>query len=215
MRQTAKILAMITVIGTMIGSTASEAAFFSFPRALISHLDRIGVSGPTLAPMAHTLFCMRYADDCAIHGVDFRRRNIALTPERWNELNTINREVNRDIIPERNMGGIATEEWLISPPAGDCNDYAVTKRHELLARGWPSRTLLLSEVVVPSGEHHLVLVVRLKEVDLVLDNLSANIRPIAIAARMYEWVRVESPYNPKFWTSVNFPTSVRLAAISD
>jgi predicted transglutaminase-like cysteine proteinase len=42
----------------------------------------------------------------------------------------------------------------------------------LLARGWPSRSLLLSEVVIPTGEHHQLLVVRVKNGDLVLDNLS-------------------------------------------
>jgi Bacterial transglutaminase-like cysteine proteinase BTLCP len=67
-------------------------------------------------------------------GGDFRRRNIILTEQRWTELTTVNREVNRDIIPQRNLGGILTEKWLVSPRSGDCHDYAVTKRHDLLAR---------------------------------------------------------------------------------
>ena len=37
----------------------------------------------------------------------------------------------------------------------------------MLGRNWPPRVLLLSEVVVPSGAHHLILVVRTKEADLV------------------------------------------------
>ena len=48
----------------------------------------------------------------------------------------------------------------------------------MLGRNWPPRVLLLSEVVVPSGAHHLILVVRTKEADLVLDNLNANVRPV-------------------------------------
>jgi predicted transglutaminase-like cysteine proteinase len=215
MRQTAKVLAAVTMIATVSGSTVSEAAFFSLPRMLKIQIEQISFNEPMLAPMAHIRFCMRYEEDCQIQGVDFRRRNIALTVERWNELNTVNREVNRDIVPEANLGGVATEEWLISPPAGDCNDYAVTKRHELLERGWPSRALLLSEVVVPSGEHHLVLVVRTKDVDLVLDNLNANIRTVAMTRYQYQWVRVESPSNPKYWSSVHVPSAVRTAALSD
>jgi len=144
-----------------------------------------------------------------------RRRNIVLTPERWNELNTVNREVNRDIIPEFIVGSGATEEWLISPQAGDCNDYAVTKRHELLARGWPSQALLLSEVVIPSGEHHLVLVACTKDVDLVLDNLNPNIRPVAMTYQQYQWVRIESPQNPKFWATVRVPGAMHMAMISN
>ena len=82
---------------------------------------------------------------------------------------------------------------LISPPTDDCKDYAITRRHKLLAHGWPSRALLLSEVVVPSGEHHLILVARTKDTDWVLDNLNANISSVAAMYRQYEWVRIETP----------------------
>ena len=160
-----------------------------------------------LPPIGHSRFCLRYPDDCKVHGIDFRRRNIALTPERWDELNSVNHQVNRDIVAEVTPGNGLTEEWLISPAAGDCKDYAITKRHELLERGWPSRVLLLSEVVVPSGEHHLILVVRTKDADLVLDNLNANVRPVAIMYRQYQWVRIETPQNPMFWARVRRPAS--------
>jgi predicted transglutaminase-like cysteine proteinase len=205
------------MIAATCWTSSSQAAFFSFPRALRLQLDRISFEEPTLAPMAHTMFCLRYPEDCAAHGIDFRKRNIAMTVERLNELNSVNREVNRDIIPQPNLGGLATEQWLLSPPAGDCNDYAVTKRHELLSRGWPSQALLLSEVVVPSGEHHLVLVVRMKDpdssqnVDLVLDNLNANLRPVGLTP--YQWVRVESPNNPKYWSTVSVPSRLHTASL--
>jgi predicted transglutaminase-like cysteine proteinase len=219
MRQTAKGLAIAIAIAITCLTSTAEAAFVDFPRALRYQLDQISFVTPALAPMAHTIFCLRYKEDCAVHGIDFRRRNIALTVERLNELTLINRDVNRDIIPEPNLGGLATEEWLLSPKAGDCNDYAVTKRHQLLARGWPSRSLLLSEVVVPSGEHHLVLVVRMRDiermqdVDLVLDNLNANIRPVSLTP--YRWVRVESPSNPKYWSTVSVPSLWRVATLTD
>ena len=119
---------------------------------------------------------------------------------RWAELTAVNTQVNRAIRPERNLLGVAGEEWLIAPKAGDCNDYAVTKRHELLARGWPSRALLLAEVVVPSGEHHLVVVVRVKDGDFVIDNLNANIRPWN--KTQYRWVRIQTPSDPTVWATV-------------
>src|SRR5262249_14849769 len=99
-----------------------------------------------------------------------------------------------------------TEEWIISPRAGDCNDYAVTKRHELLARGWPSRALLLSEVVTTWGEHHLVVVVSAEKGDFVLDNLNNDVRPVTLAG--YRWVRAQSPDNPKFWSTVRIAANV-------
>jgi predicted transglutaminase-like cysteine proteinase len=214
---------LVTLTAAMLWASVAEGAFFELPPALKFQLAHIGFDTPVLLsidtpvppPIGHSRFCLRYPDDCKIHGIDLRRRNIVLTPERWNELNTVNREVNRDIIPEFIVGSGATEEWLISPQAGDCNDYAVTKRHELLARGWPSQALLLSEVVIPSGEHHLVLVARTKDVDLVLDNLNPNIRPVAMTYQQYQWVRIESPQNPKFWATVRVPGAMHMAMISN
>ena len=221
MRQTTKITALVTLIATLLWTSGSEASFFSLPRALQYQIDRIGLNtkvnfgAPVLPPIGHTRFCLQYPEDCAHQSIDFRRRNVALTAERWYELNTINRQVNRDIVPEVTAGNGTTEEWVISPPAGDCKDYAITKRHELLALGWPSRDLLLAEVVVPDGEHHLILVARTENVDLVLDNLNANIRPVAMTYRQYQWVRVETPQNPKFWASVQTPETMQTAMLTD
>jgi predicted transglutaminase-like cysteine proteinase len=105
------------------------------------------------------------------------------------------------IAPELNELGLAGEEWLINPRSGECHDYAVSKRHELLDRGWPARALLLSEVVTHSGEHHLVLVVRTKNGDLVLDNLTPQIRPWSRAP--YRWVRIQQPTDTRLWATVS------------
>jgi predicted transglutaminase-like cysteine proteinase len=213
MRQAAKVFALGVVVVATSWASISQAAFFGLPRALKFQLDQVTFETPALAPIAHTRFCLQYQVDCETQDMDFRRRNLVLTVDRWNELNEVNREVNRVIVPQRNEGGVLAEEWLISPRAGDCNDYAVTKRHELLERGWPARSLLLSEVVVASGEHHLVLVVRMKDVDLVLDNLNANVRPVTMIP--YRWVRVESPHNPKYWSTVSVPSRLRTAMLAD
>jgi predicted transglutaminase-like cysteine proteinase len=184
----------------------------SAPSAL-AHLIDFQVAS-ALPPMGHSRFCLRYPEDCKVHGIDFRRRNIAVTPRRWNELNQLNRDVNRAILAKVTPESGATEEWAISPRAGDCKNYAITKRHELLARGWPSRSLLLSEVVLPSGEHHLLLVVRLRDADLVLDNLSDDIRLAATTYEQYRWVRIQSPQNPRFWMRVQKSDPVHSAELS-
>jgi predicted transglutaminase-like cysteine proteinase len=123
--------------------------------------------------------------------------------------------VNRRIFAEITPGNGATEKWAIAPPTGDCKDYAVTKRHTPLTRGWPSRALLLSEVVLPSGEHHLLLVVRVKEADLVLDNLGDDIRLAATTYDQYGWLRIQSPQNPKFWLRVRGRDAVQTAMLSN
>ena len=212
MGRNVKFLLPLTIVMTMLWSSGSRAFFFGLPRALKYHLAKIDLDSPMLPPIGHSRFCLRYPDDCKVHGIDFRRRNIALTAEHWEELNSINRQINRDIVAKVTPGNGTFEEWLIAPQFGDCKNYAITKRHELLASGWPSRAVLLSEVIVPDGEHHLVLVVRTKEGDLVLDNLDANIRSVAMTYPDYQWVRIESPQNPKYWASVRLPMAAMHAA---
>lgn len=177
-----------------------KVALFSMPKALKPELERLSLDAPVLGPMAHNMFCIKYPRDCEVRRIAFRGTRLDLTQARMSELAEVNLKVNRGIRYERNHLGLAGEKWLISPATGDCNDYAVTKRHELLERGWPSRTLLLAEVVTTWGEHHLVVVVRTRQGDFVLDNLSSTVRPWAQTA--YRWVRVQSPSNPKIWSTV-------------
>jgi predicted transglutaminase-like cysteine proteinase len=155
---------------------------------------------PTLPPMAFTLFCLKYQNECKPHRMVFRGGRLKLTPERIAQLQEINHEVNSAIRPEPNLEGLAGEKWLLHPASGDCNDYAVTKRHDLIAKGFPARSVLLSEVVTSWGEHHLVVVVRTFSGDLVLDNLSPHILPWS--KKPYRWVRIQSPKNPNYWASL-------------
>jgi predicted transglutaminase-like cysteine proteinase len=169
-------------------------------RQLMAPIVRIQFNAPTLAPMAHTFFCLKYRDDCKVHKIVFRGGAMALTAKRWAELKRVNAAVNRSIASEPNTKGLAAEKWLISPRSGECHDYAVTKRHELLALGWQERDLLLSEVATSWGEHHLVLVVRTSDGDFVADNLNPSIR--SWSKTPYQWVRIQSPTNPKIWSTM-------------
>jgi predicted transglutaminase-like cysteine proteinase len=165
-----------------------------------AYVERIGFETPTLAPMAYTQFCLRYPGECRTRKI-FRGGPIRLSADRRLELGRVNSIVNTHIVPEPNLQGLAGEVWLIGPDRGDCNDYAVTKRHQLIARGWPARTVLLSEVVTVSGEHHLVTVVRTNDGDLVLDNLTDKIMPWSHTP--YRWLRMQTPKNPNYWASVS------------
>jgi predicted transglutaminase-like cysteine proteinase len=200
MRTISKWLVAIAATGIVAGSQSADAGFVGMTRALGPMVKRISFSNYTLPPMAYTQFCMRYADQCKPQQTLFRGGPVHLTTERYEDLTAVNATVNASIVPERNTEGLAGEKWLIGPSRGDCNDYAVTKRSELLARGWPVRALLLSEVVTAWGEHHLVLVVRTSAGDLVLDNMTAQIRPWSRAG--YQWVRIQTPKNPNYWASL-------------
>jgi predicted transglutaminase-like cysteine proteinase len=154
---------------------------------------QLDLQSPVPPPYAFTHFCLDYADECRVHEASF---NDAAD----SDIADVNNEVNRTISPHGDKIRIGFGTWRIAPPSGDCNDYAVTKRHQLLDRGWPSRSLLLAEVITRQGEHHLVLVVRSERRDVVLDNLTSAIQDWS--ATPYEWVRVQSPDDPQSWLSV-------------
>lgn len=197
MRRAVTTLAITATILAFVSQQIAQASFFGYPRALKDALTYVKLEQPTLPPFAHTRFCLQYPKDCEVHGIVFRGGGFKLTPARMLELLAVNRAVNRSIAPEPNLSGLAAERWIIHPRSGDCNDYAVTKRHELIKRGWPSRALLLAEVVTGWGEHHLILVIHTRAGDFLADNLTPEIRRWAAAP--YRWVRVQSPQNPRFW----------------
>jgi predicted transglutaminase-like cysteine proteinase len=91
--------------------------------------------------------------------------------------------------------------WTIAPTRGDCNDYAVTKRHILLEDGLPSAALRLSVIKTASGEGHLVLVVSATKGDLVMDNLTEEIRPWQ--STEYHWLKIQSAKDPRYWSAIS------------
>ena len=158
-------------------------------------IDHLRFDRPELPPIGHTRLCADSPDECAAGpGTAFDSRADA------GELAKVNAAVNTMIAPEANDAGLAGETWSILPVRGDCNDYAVSKRHELIARGWSPSALLLAEVVLRSGQHHLVLVARLRHRDVVLDNLSPAMLPWSRVP--YRWARIQSPRDPRYWVAL-------------
>ncbi|MGY4330304.1 putative transglutaminase-like cysteine proteinase [Bradyrhizobium sp. LB7.2] len=203
MRKVVKFLAAVAAVVVAVGvQQSAKAAFVGAPLGLRGAMQYIKFDQPTLAPMAFTIFCLKYKDECKPRPqhIVFRGGRLKLTAERMAQLQEVNHQVNSAIRPESNLEGLRGEKWLLHPTSGDCNDYAVTKRHDLIAKGFPARSVLLGEVVVPWGEHHLVVVVRTSSGDLVLDNLTGHILPWS--RKSYRWVRIQTPKNPTYWASL-------------
>ena len=149
-----------------------------------------------LPPVSFTQFCLSYPQECPEAG---GAKAANLTRKLISELRAVNQRVNRAITPSE----VAPGNWALDIAQGDCNDYAVQKRHELLRRGWPAGTLALTVVRTPWGEGHLVLMVRTNRGDLVLDNLRPEIRDWRRSR--YEGLMRQSAENPKFWVSLAGP----------
>jgi predicted transglutaminase-like cysteine proteinase len=162
-------------------------------------LSPIVEGSPTLAPFQHVRFCLRYPLDCKSDATENQR--IDLNTENSELLKRVNHSVNAAIAPApKGYGPDLEDGWTIAPAAGDCNDYAVTKRHELLQSGLPAKALRLSVVKTVSGIGHLVLVVATTKGDIVMDNLTEAIRPWQ--STDYNWLKIQSAADARFWYQV-------------
>ncbi len=186
---------LIAAVVTLLSST---------PRDVTAGPNELYVGKNVLAPVGHTVFCANYPRDCVRWQGDLSFFTAAPV-DLYTDLYVVNREVNGAIQPvsrtTKQQG--PSRSWTLFPSIGYCNDYAVSKRHKLLLKGWPSSALQLAEVALATGEHHLVLVAAAMGAIFVLDNLAPEPVPLADVT-LYRWVRIESPDQPGYWSSVSF-----------
>jgi predicted transglutaminase-like cysteine proteinase len=201
----------VFVIGFSISTIAVLDAFagpHTGTQSSISETSPIVELGPTLSPFQHVRFCNRYPADCEPNS----RADalVELNSETFELLKRINHHVNAAIASaQKDYDNALDAFWTIGPTSGDCNDYSVTKRHELLQRGLPSSALRLSVVKTAEGEGHLVLVVASTKGDLILDNLTDEIRPWKETE--YRWLKIQSRNDPHYWVQVKSPIVVSAA----
>jgi predicted transglutaminase-like cysteine proteinase len=114
------------------------------------------------------------------------------------DLQAVTVTVNRASAPARlPVGPILT--WRLWPLHALCGDYAVTKRHILLAMGWPSAAvrILIGRAPRSSALHAVLLVTLANGRNVILDN-----RTDALPTpdqEPYQWVLVQSRQDPNHW----------------
>ncbi|MGO7733174.1 transglutaminase-like cysteine peptidase [Rhizobium leguminosarum] len=145
----------------------------------------------TAAPFAHVVFCARNAQDCSITGQGWE---VVLSPLIEKQLRDVNRSVNRSI---RAQSDGQNDVWQTDVASGDCEDYALTKRARLIAKGQPSAALRIAVTKTPDHVGHAVLVVRTNRGDLVLDNRSDRI--IWWNDTDLHWLMIQSAEDPRVW----------------
>ena len=148
-----------------------------------------------VAPRGFIGFCLRYQGECksaapAPVAVD-------LTEDGELQLEFVQAKVNRLVRPRANPDHV----WDYPTDGyGDCNKYAIAKRAELIALGWPRAALLLAAATTEDGEGHLVLVVATSKGDLVLDNRQRHI--VEWRDLPYRWISRQNPRNLAEWVSI-------------
>lgn len=126
------------------------------------------------------------------------------------ELERINDAVNAAIIPELEPAG--RDRWEIEPAAGDCDDFALTKKHRLIAAGWPRERLRFATVATESDEYHAVLLVDAAG-PLVLDNRFDDVLPWArLEGLGYRLIAVEGAGPDGSWSISPFGTVFTMLA---
>lgn len=130
-------VAAATVVSQMMTTARSaDGTLSAMPTIATSASPHLKLDRLALPPTAHTIFCLRYQDECRVRLLS-RGGPVHLTEARWSDLKEANQTVNSTIIPEAIEPGPSVKALLINPERGDCNDCAVSKRHRLLQRGWP------------------------------------------------------------------------------
>lgn len=163
----------------------------------------IKTSGYVTAPKGFVDFCKRHPDDCKPAPV----KPPALNTARMRELNITNMDINDSYkfntdLPGRDIWQYPTDGFA------DCEDYALTKRKHLMDLGWPPSSLLMT-IVEKKGEKistwriHAVLTVRTDKGDYILDSELSPAVSWQAASRLYNFVMMQSPENPKLWTRVH------------
>lgn len=70
------------------------------------------------------------------------------------------------------------ENWSFAETGkGDCEDYVLEKRRELIRRGWPMSSLLITVVIDKEGGGHAVLTVVTDRGEFILDNQTDAVLP--------------------------------------
>lgn len=194
----ARTLMAALLVSSAIGVTsayAGSAAGMARPLHVAPPSQFITATKFTLAPFAFVLFCKNYSGSCDQGSGE---AEVPLTRAMRAELLDINADVNRSIAPRNDAAG--TDVWAQDVTSGDCEDYALTKRHHLIEAGWPSRSLRIAVAKTRSGEGHAVLVVRTTEGDLVLDNRTSAVRTWNNTD--LTWIKIQSGDNPRLWFDI-------------
>jgi predicted transglutaminase-like cysteine proteinase len=157
------------------------------------------VSGKTSEPAGYAQFCQTRPSECAPKGALVGE--VVLNQAKWSELLRVNSFYNQSIVPVSDQDLYQTEEfWTYPNGYGDCEDFALAKRRELIDRGWPASTLLLSVVRQTNGEGHAILMVRTDRGDLVLDNQDSAVKLWTDTS--YTFLKRQSQANPAAWVAL-------------
>ncbi len=194
-----RIAASIVALGLLAGIAATEASasyedgFGQYRKVPVRKISR---RGGKLPPFAYIQMCVKNPGLCQNRPGRLAKvgSKVRMTGKLHTQLASVNAAVNRKIKPVRDG---KTDTWNVNVSSGDCEDYVLTKKAQLLARGWPSSALSIAVVRTRGGEKHAVLVVDTTNGRYVLDNLNRNVVPFSRAP--YRFLTMQVAGSSRTW----------------
>lgn len=165
-----------------------------------SGFQPIAIKSNTKTPIGARQFCVERPDECQV--VSVGAGPVKLTPRRLGDLDSVNRRINGAITAVTDQDYYGKREVWTYPDDGfgDCEDFALLKRRELMQLGWPASSLRMALVRQRNGEAHAVLFVTTDRGDFVLDNLVADV--LDWSQTSYKFVKISSPETLNRWIDV-------------
>lgn len=157
------------------------------------------------APPGFVSFCYRFADQCSASPRDATVVHLDMTSQAV--LDRVNRTVNHAIWPEDDQRHYGRAEYWDIPKDGYGNDkdFALTKRRDLINAGLSERALRVAIVMTRQNARHAVLTVVTDRGDIVLDNLTDEIKPWDRAG--YQWIARQDGGGELGWVTLAAGTS--------
>ena len=167
--------------------------------------------GPTAMPVGYYDFCRTWPAECVQKPAS--SEPVILDEGLWEQLVALNDSVNAIVRPVSDEELYHKAEYWTYPQdaAGDCEDYVLQKRRELMAAGWPESDLLISVVRKLDWEGHAVLIVRTDRGDLILDNLVGQIR--LWDETPYVYIKRQSPLDNRVWVAMEDDRQIVSASV--
>ena len=167
--------------------------------------------GRTTQPVGHYEFCLHKPEEC--REVTPKQAPIQLTRKLWAAMVDVNNTVNTMVTPRTDMEIWGKDEvWSYPDRVGDCEDYVLEKRRDLMKLGVPAGNVLITVVRQPNGDGHAVLTVRTSNGDYVLDNLEPRI--LDWADTDYTFLKRQSERNSGAWVAIDDDRNVAVGSVN-
>lgn len=165
----------------------------------VDSLRYMPVGEITDSPLGFRDMCLRDPRECVLTGAGGAADRLS-QEQIMGLLGATNRRINRKIRWRADIGADTWERPHGNHPYGDCEDFAIAKRDELVAAGLAPDKMFLAIGYLSGAGLHAVLIVRTGQGDMVLDSLREKI--VAWNETRYVWVMRETAASSTEWRLV-------------